>query len=183
MRRRAGKDNLYYNSRMTSLSYPTVLFDWGDTVMYDNPSLTAPMAEWSTVHAVEGIAEALADLQTSGRRIILATGAMVSDESQIRAALAKVGLDSYFSHIYCFQNTRIPKSEAFYRRILSDLDLRPSDALMVGDSFEKDVLAANAAGIFGVWFNQISDENRNHELHATIQSMQDLRAFFQSLDQ
>ncbi len=167
---------------MTQQPYPTVLFDWGDTVMYDDPALTVPMAEWTAVHAVEGIADVLSDLHASGRRIILATGAMVSDEGQIRGALARAGLDSYFSHIYCFKNTRLPKGEAFYRYILEDLNVSASDVLMVGDTFEKDVQIPNALGIFGVWFNQRSGEARNNELHTTVQSMTDLRAFFQRVE-
>ncbi len=163
---------------MEGKPYPIVLFDWGDTVMYDDPASTVPMVEWPTVRVVEGIADVLADLRTSGRQIILATGALISEEDQIRGALARAGLDSYFSHVYCFRNTRLPKGEMFYRHILSDLNVRASEMLMVGDSFEKDVLAANAAGIFSVWFNQRSGETRNNELHATVHSMTDLRVFF-----
>jgi len=158
--------------------FPIILFDWGDTVMYDDPVLTTPMAEWNTVRAVEGITDVLADLQVSGRQAILATGAMISDEGQIRRALGRAELDAYFSRVYCFKNTGLPKSEAFYRHILADLNVPASDALMVGDSFEKDVLTPNALGIFAVWFNQRSGETRNHELHTTVHSMTDLRAFF-----
>jgi len=164
---------------MTNQPYPIVLFDWGDTVMYDdNPTSTVPMVEWTAVRVVEGIADVLADLHASGRRSMIATGAMISDESQIRGALARAELDSYFFRVYCFKNTQLPKGEAFYRHILTDLNVHASDVVMVGDFFEKDVLAANAAGIFGVWFNQRSDETRNNELHTTVHSMFDLRTFF-----
>jgi len=163
---------------MTERPYPIVLFDWGDTIMYDDPALTIPMAEWPTVRAVEGVLDMLIELQASGRRIVLATGAMVSDESQIREALARAGLAPYFSHIYCFKNTQLPKAEAFYRHILADLNLPASDVLMVGDSFEKDVQIPNLLGIFAVWFNQRSNETRNNELHTTVHSMTDLRMFF-----
>jgi putative hydrolase of the HAD superfamily len=163
---------------MTEKPYQTVLFDWGDTVMYDDPASNVPMVEWTTIRVVEGIADVLADLHASGRRIILATSASISNEGQIRGALARVGLDSYFSCIYCFENTRLPKGEAFYRYILADLGLPASDVLMVGDSFEKDVQIPNEAGIFAVWFNSKSDELRNNELHTTVHSMYDLRTFF-----
>jgi FMN phosphatase YigB (HAD superfamily) len=166
---------------MTEQPYPTVLFDWGDTVMYDDPALTLPMAEWAEVHPIEGVADMLADLHVSGRQIILATGAMVSDEGQIRAALDRAGLNAYFSRVYCFKNTNLPKGEAFYRYILGHLDVPASDVLMVGDSFEKDVRIPNTLGIFGVWFNQRSAEKSNNELHTTVHSMQDLRAFFRAL--
>ncbi|HSK89469.1 MAG TPA: HAD family hydrolase [Anaerolineales bacterium] len=165
-----------------SLRYPTVLFDWGDTVMRDDPASTVPMVEWQTVEVVEGIADVLAYLHSNGRRSILATSASISDESQIRGALRRGRLDKYFSRIYCFKNTRLPKGEAFYRHILSDLGIPASEALMVGDGFEKDVQAANAVGIFAVWFNPRSNETRRGELHVMVHSMQELLAFFTSLD-
>jgi putative hydrolase of the HAD superfamily len=167
---------------MESKPYPIILFDWGDTVLYDDPASTVPMVEWPIVRVVEGVADMLADLRASGRQIVLATGALISEEDQIRGALARAGLDSYFSHVYCFRNTRLPKDEMFYRHILSDLSVCASDVIMVGDSFEKDVLAANAAGIFAVWFNQRSGETRNNELHTTVHSMTDLRVFFRCLE-
>jgi len=165
------------------LPYPTILFDWGDTVMRDDPALTVPMVEWPTIEVIEGIADVLDYLRSSGRRVVLATSADISDESQIRGALARGGLAEYFSHIYCFKNTHLPKGEAFYRHILSDLHIPVTDALMVGDHFEKDVQAANAVGIFAVWFNPGSDEARNGDLYVTVHRMDELRAFFESLDQ
>jgi len=164
------------------LRYPTVLFDWGDTVMRDDPAMTIPMVEWETIEVIEGIADVLAYLHASGRRIILATSADISDESQIRSALARGGLDKYFSHIYCFKNTNLQKGEAFYRHILSDLNIPASDALMIGDSFEKDVQIPNSLGIFAVWFNPKSDGNRKDDMHVTVHSMEELREFFESIE-
>jgi FMN phosphatase YigB (HAD superfamily) len=97
--------------------------------------------------------------------------------------LARGGLDIYFSNIYCFKNTNLPKGEEFYRHILNDLSLSASDALMVGDGFEKDVEIPNKLGMFAVWFNPRSDEVRKGNLCITVHSMQELREFFQSLDQ
>jgi FMN phosphatase YigB (HAD superfamily) len=168
----------------TPLRYPIILFDWGDTVMYDDPASTMPMVEWETVRVVEGIADVLAYLHASGRRIILATSASISDESQIREALARGGLDQYFFRIYCFKNTQLPKGEAFYRHILSDLNVPATDVLMVGDGFEKDVQIPNSVGMFAVWFNQWTEERRMGELHVTVHSMRELKDFLDlSIDQ
>ncbi|MBI5297194.1 MAG: HAD family hydrolase [Chloroflexi bacterium] len=164
---------------MTIFSQPYILFDWGDTVMPDDPASTTPMVEWPTVQAVEGIAELLAHLQASGRTCILATSASISDEDQIRGALARVGLEHFFSRIYCFKNTGLPKGEAFYRHILADLDLPTSSALMIGDGYEKDVLIPNQVGLFTIWFNPRSDETRSGEGHVTVHSMKELLALFQ----
>lgn len=169
--------------RNSFIRYPTILFDWGDTVMRDYPEILIPMVEWETVEVIEGIAEVLEILRSSGRRSVLASSAAISDENQIRGALHRGGLDQYFTHIYCFKNTHLPKGEEFYRYILNDLGIAAGEALMVGDSFEKDVQAANAAGIFAVWFNPRPDQEREGALHVTIHSMEDLQLFFKSLDQ
>jgi putative hydrolase of the HAD superfamily len=168
---------------VTSTHYPTVLFDWGDTVMKDDPASSVPMVEWNTVEAVEGIEAVLAYLRSSGRRMILATSASISNESQIRAALARVNLDKYFFSIFCFNNTGLPKGEAFYRHVLDSLGMPASEALMVGDSFEKDVLDPNRVGIYAVWFNPRSDESQSSGAHTTVHSMGELLVFFKSLDQ
>ena len=166
-----------------TLRYQTVLFDWGDTVMRDDPASTIPMVEWQTVEVIEGVADVLAYLHASGRQIVLATSASISDEGQIRGALARGGLDRYFSHIYCFKNTNLPKGEEFYRHILHDLRISAEDALMIGDGFEKDIQAANAIGIFAVWFDPGSEETHKNDLYVTVHSMKGLRDFLQSLDQ
>ncbi len=164
------------------LRYPTVLFDWGDTVMRDDPFMTTPMVEWETIEVIEGIADVLAYLHSSGRRIILATSAAVSDEGQIRGALARGRLDHYFSKIYCFKNTGLSKGDTFYRHILDELQIPASDALMVGDSFEKDVQIPNALGMFSVWFNLGTKESCEDELCITVHSMGALKTFFESLN-
>ena len=165
----------------TPLRYPFVLFDWGDTVMYDDPASTVPMVEWDMVRVVEGVADVLSYLHASGRQIILATSASVSDENQIRGALARGGVDAYFSRIYCFKNTRLPKGEAFYRYILSDLGISAAQALMVGDGFDKDVQIPNALGMFALWFNERSNERHEDTLHLTVRAMNEVISFFRTL--
>lgn len=149
--------------------------------MRDYPEITIPMVEWDEVEVIDGIAEVLATLHASGRRIILATSASISNEKQIWGALKRVGLDKYFSKIYCFKNTHLPKGEAFYLHILNDLGIPASNAIMIGDGFESDVQIPNSLGIFAVWFNSSSNEIRESELHVTVHSMDELIKFFESL--
>ena len=165
------------------LRYPNILFDWGDTVMRDYPERTTPMVEWETVEVIEGIADVLAYLRASGRRIVLATSAEISNEDQIRGALARGGLDTYFSRIYSYTNTNLPKGEAFYRHILNDLNVSASETLMVGDGFAKDVKIPNTLGMYAVWFNPRTAERHSDDLHVTVHSMRELRQFFEQLDQ
>jgi len=159
------------------MKYKYILLDWGDTLMKDSPS-DKPMVEWPVVEAVAGAREVLNRLGPQAM-LIVATSAAVSDESQIRAALARVGLDTYIQKIYCFKNTGLKKSPEFYRHILDDLGATPEQTVMVGDSFENDVLAANQAGIFAVWFNPQADEKRESPQNTTIYSLTELPALLE----
>lgn len=150
------------------MRYPFVMFDWGDTIMKDDPAAGTPMALWPVVEAIPGAEEVLRAIH--GRRtIVMATGADQSDEAGIRLALRRVGLEAYFDHIFCFKNTGFRKpSEGFYCFILEALKTQPSDILMIGDSFESDVLGANRVGIPGLWLNRKDAEDRTGNLHTTI---------------
>jgi putative hydrolase of the HAD superfamily len=158
----------------TGVPFPVVLFDWGDTIMKDDPAMTLPMALWPQVEAVTGVKETLLHLFPH-RTIGLATGAEVSTEADIRTALQRVNLDGYFTHIFCYKNTGLHKpTQAFYSFILQTLGVRPEDVLMVGDAFEKDVLAANRVGIRAAWFNPRTSEVKAAEMYRTIHSLTEL---------
>ena len=160
--------------------YSVILFDWGDTVMKDDPTLSTPMVDWPQVEMIAGIDTLLDTIHTKGGVVALVTGAAVSNETQIHGALARVNLDQYFDKIYCFGNTGQRKpSAAFYKFILDDLKVQPAEALMIGDSFEKDVLAANQVGIAAVWFNPSTPETRDGAAFVTVHSMAELMARFQ----
>lgn len=160
--------------------YTTVLFDWGETLMRDDPLQSTPMVTWPQVEAVPGAQDLLEYLHAAGVRLVLATSANISNEEQIRAALARVSLDRFLEKIYCFKNSGLPKiSPQFYPFILANLHAEPEKTLMIGDNFEYDVLAANRAGIPAVWFNPTTSEERTGEAHLTVHSLADLLALFQ----
>lgn len=132
-----------------------VLFDWGDTLMVDFSELTGPMAEWPRVEAVTHARETLEELRGRGWRLALATNAADSDEADIRAAPARVGLDGLIERIYCSRGVGHSKpSPQFFAFIESDLGLAASELVMVGDNYEVDVVGANRCGIRAVWLHR-----------------------------
>ncbi len=162
------------------MRYPFIIFDWGDTIMKDDPVLQTPMTEWRVVEAVDGAEEVLRAL-SADRILTLATGAMQSSEFDIHQALQRVGLDQYFDYIFCFKNTGFKKpSKEFYNHILHNINARPSDTLMVGDSFENDVLAANAVGIDALWFNPNHAETCTSGKYQTIHRLLELLSFLRN---
>jgi putative hydrolase of the HAD superfamily len=131
-----------------------VLFDWGGTLMIDFPEYSGPMASWPRVEAVAHAHETLERLRAMGWRTALATNAADSDEPEIRAALARVGLDQSIDRVYCSRGVGHSKpSQEFFAFIMRDLGLDAGDLVMVGDSFANDIQGANRAGIRGLWLH------------------------------
>lgn len=150
--------------------------------MVDDPDASTPMSEWPDVREIDGAAALLRHLRATGRRIILVTSARASDEPQIRSALARVDLDKFIERIYCFKNTGVPKSAALYRQILHGLNATADQAVMIGDSFENDVLAPNVCGLHAIWFRPGGNDLAAGEWFTIVRSHQETIAHFQALD-
>jgi FMN phosphatase YigB (HAD superfamily) len=151
-----------------------VLFDWGDTVMRDIRSYDGPMYTWPAVEAVPDALESISRIRTE-RILAIATNALESTEIEIRKALARVKLDDLFNRIYCYRNVGAMKpTPYFFDFILGDLGCKPSDAIMVGDDFQKDIMGAVRCGIYGIWLNRESSERRIGRLYDTIYRLSDL---------
>lgn len=163
------------------MRYPFLVFDWGDTLMKDDPGRQTAMFTWPRVEAVAGASTILRRVHLGGRTVCLATNAAQSDEGMIRRALQRVEIDRWVDFVFCRQNTGLGKPDpAFYRFILERLRAAPSQALMIGDSFPNDVEAANRAGVFALWFNPKTSEDRRSEMHDTIHSLAGLLDFLEA---
>jgi len=153
-----------------------ILCDWGGTVMEDRPGSTGPMFQWSTLIAVEGCGETLQAL-SAHYRFVLATNAADSDEDEIREALRKVKLNSFFEHVFCARTLGYRKpSREFFHAITQTLSRKPAELTMLGDDFEVDVLGSTLCGFHGIWLNLNSTERRFGERHSTILNWRELPA-------
>jgi putative hydrolase of the HAD superfamily len=149
-----------------------VLFDWGGTLMIDFPEYSGPMASWPRVEAVAHARETLERLRGMGWRTALATNADDSDEPEIRAALARVGLDESIDRVYCSRSIGHAKpSPEFFAFIIRDLGLEAADLVMVGDSFVSDVEGANRAGIRALWLHPGEADTAAGERWRAIESL------------
>jgi putative hydrolase of the HAD superfamily len=133
------------------------LFDWGDTLMLDFPGIPGKMRDWDHVEVVEGAFEVLDHLSQTAL-IYIATGAAESSESDIREAFVRVSLNQFITGYFCKANIGISKGEAaFIPTILSKLDVDKSHVYMIGDSLDKDIIPATAAGIQPIWLTRNVD--------------------------
>ncbi|XAW88503.1 hypothetical protein ABDK09_03050 [Vibrio sp. CDRSL-10 TSBA] len=87
------------------------LFDWGDTLMIDNPSLPGKMCDWPQVEATPHALETLRRLSQRAE-IYIATNAENSVEADVRNAFLRVGLDDYIRGYFCKQTLGVSKGNA-----------------------------------------------------------------------
>ena len=125
--------------------------------MVDDGTQGGPMAAWAHVVAVPGAQEVLRCLRPR-YRLIVATNAADSGSDQVRAALARVGLDDLVDDVVTSRAVGACKPDpAFFRAALraasAGRPFSPRRAVMVGDSWENDVAGALAVGLRAVWFN------------------------------
>ena len=130
-----------------------VVFDWGDTVMCDFRTGEGPMASWPRVEAVAGVEQVLRNLKPR-YRLALATNATDSNETLVRQALKRVGLDWFFETVFVSSDLGVEKPDTrFFAAVLACLQLPADHVVMVGDNYANDVQGAKGAGLLTVWFN------------------------------
>jgi HAD superfamily hydrolase (TIGR01662 family) len=157
-----------------------ILFDWGDTLMRVFPEFDGPMATWPQVEAMPHADQVLAELRTRSL-LAVATNAADSEEAEIRAALDRVGLDKLLDRVYCYRKIGYKKpSKGFFEYILTDLGIERSQAIMVGDDFEADVVGANNCGIRAIWYNPRTTERHVNDMHQTIHDLRSLPGMLDS---
>ena len=97
---------------------------------------------------IEGMAPALAAV--SARYPV---GLLTNGPSDIqRLKLAQAGLTDAFGAVVISGEFGVGKPDpAVFGAVLDGLGARPEDSVMVGDSWERDVLGARAAGMRAIW--------------------------------
>ena len=135
------------------------LFDWGNTLMVDFPGSPGKMCDWEVVETVDGAREALEHLSRKAE-IYIATGAAESTATEIKKALARVGLDNFVTGYFCKANLGVNKgSPGFFPAIVNQLGQPVSCIAMVGDSLDKDIKPAANIGIQTIWLSSYDTDN------------------------
>ncbi len=151
-----------------------LIFDWGDTIMKDS-GLEGPMYLWKEVEWIPGAEEALRALN-SRYLCCIATSAGHSGVEEMLLALKRVGAEKYFDFFYSAKELGVSKPDPeFFRKVAERVGFKPSNCIMVGNSYEKDIIGARKSGMKTVWLNSLSENNGVHaDADIIIHRMDDL---------
>ncbi|QSB06861.1 HAD family hydrolase [Natronoglycomyces albus] len=94
--------------------------------------------------------------QLRGERPQLCLGTVTNgDSAQQRSKLARFDLDMIFRHVTISSEVGAAKPDpAIFRLACENLDLPPDQVMYIGDRPDHDALAAQAAGLRGVWLHR-----------------------------
>ena len=126
-----------------------------------------------------GARELLVMLASDYRLALLTNGAPDLQREKIAAS----GLEPFFSAIAVSGEHGIgkPRKEIF-QRLLDELEVAPTEALMVGNSLERDIAGAENAGIRSVWIRVPgSEEHAEVVPHHTITALGEIPAILEQL--
>jgi putative hydrolase of the HAD superfamily len=78
-----------------------------------------------------------------------------SSEASVRRILDRVGILDYFERILSSGTEGVEKPDPeIFRRAVERMDVRPEEAVYVGNLAHTDAKAAEAAGLHGLWLNR-----------------------------
>lgn len=129
------------------------------------------------VELLDGVEDVLKVLSKKYRLILATKGDLLDQERK----LEKSGLTKYFHHIEVMSD----KKEGNYSKLLSHLDIKPSEFLMIGNSLKSDILPlvhlnANAIHVpfHTTWAHeQVSEQETDGKTYKTIVSLRELLEF------
>jgi putative hydrolase of the HAD superfamily len=124
-----------------------LLFDWGDTLMVDNPALASPMVEWDSVNACDGVSETLPKLAAILPCSVV-SNASQSDGLMMKKAFERVNLTSFLTHFLTPNEINAHKpSPEFFINAAGLVGVNPTECCMIGNRYESDIVGAKQAGM------------------------------------
>ncbi|MDQ1909623.1 HAD family hydrolase [Paenibacillus sp. GD4] len=154
-----------------------LLFDWGDTVMADDPAKHEPMVTWEEVRLVPYIHPALLQLHKD-YTLCIASNARDSNAELMCQALERVHVRHLFRYAYTSSELGAAKPEPlFFSSLLAKIGLSPAECIMIGNDLQKDIAGARAAGIRTIWYcppgSLVATDGR-HLADVIVRSMKEL---------
>jgi HAD superfamily hydrolase (TIGR01509 family) len=102
--------------------------------------------------AVPGAKTLLRELHSLGVTVAVVTNNLVSEQEE---KLGVTGLDALVDHLVCSEQVGATKpAPRIFRVALKKAHARPPAAVMVGDSWEYDIVGATRLGIRSIWFHR-----------------------------
>ncbi|WP_029840641.1 HAD family hydrolase [Vibrio parahaemolyticus] len=128
-----------------------------------------------------GVKEMLTDLRKHYKLVVITNGPIFSQHPKLKATQ----MDEWVDHIIVGGEESEEKPAAsIFQKALNLVDIKPEEALHIGDSLAADIAGANNMGILSVWVNATGASNPteitpNFEIRETVELKEILKTLAQ----
>ncbi|MDF4639319.1 HAD family hydrolase [Vibrio parahaemolyticus] len=128
-----------------------------------------------------GVKEMLTDLRKHYKLVVITNGPIFSQHPKLKATQ----MDEWVDHIIVGGEEPEEKPAAsIFQKALNLVDIKPEEALHIGDSLAADIAGANNMGILSVWVNATGTSNPteitpNFEIRETVELKEILKTLAQ----
>ncbi|HHI5022264.1 TPA: HAD family hydrolase [Vibrio parahaemolyticus] len=128
-----------------------------------------------------GVKEMLTDLRKHYKLVVITNGPIFSQHPKLKATQ----MDEWVDHIIVGSEEPEEKPAAsIFQKALNLVDVKPEEALHIGDSLAADIAGANNMGILSVWVNATGASNPteitpNFEIRETVELKEILKTLAQ----
>ncbi|MBE3917578.1 HAD-IA family hydrolase [Vibrio parahaemolyticus] len=128
-----------------------------------------------------GVKEMLTDLRKHYKLVVITNGPIFSQHPKLKATQ----MDEWVDHIIVGGGEPEEKPAAsIFQKALNLVDVKPEEALHIGDSLAADIAGANNMGILSVWVNATGASNPteitpNFEIRETVELKEILKTLAQ----
>lgn len=151
-----------------------LIWDLGDTLITPPPGGqdTRPLDTYSEIRLRPGALGTLQALQDKGYRHAVLSNTAVSDSEHARRMLKNLCVESLFDYAYATASeldpTKPGKPDSIvFHNVLDALQTNPTEAVMVGNTWDTDILGANRSGIHALWL-QNPEVSIRHDFSSPI---------------
>jgi putative hydrolase of the HAD superfamily len=147
------------------------------TVGIDNPSIAVKFAEEYLRRSplkkllMPGAIEILEYLKPKYKMHIITNGFLEVQNRKLEVS----GLSSFFDKIFISEIIGVQKPDSrFFEYVIKNLDVSKKDCIVIGDSYEADILGAQNFGLHHVFYNANRVAHKNGVMHE-ISSLEELK--------
>lgn len=140
-----------------------VIWDVGDTLTTLPPEGMdiKPLDQYKEIRLRGDVEKVLEEINYLGYNQAILSNTAISDSKALQNMLENLGIAQFFSFVYATQSEldhqkpEKPDQEVF-DIVFQALNIQPSEAVMIGNTWDTDIIGANHCGMHAIWLQNPS---------------------------
>ncbi len=139
-----------------------VIWDLGETLTTPPNSRmdVKPLTEYPEIELREHVLEVLETINNMGLKHAILSNTATSDSDVVRELLKRLHILDKFEYVYATKSELDPSipekpDSIVYHQVLEKLDIQPEEAVMIGNTWDTDVIGANRIGMHSIWLQNL----------------------------